>query len=173
MEKNWKASSPQGDKRRAYTVEFKTTVVKYAQANSGRSAAKKFNVDERRVREWRQQFEALSEIKKKSGGAKKMRLEGGGRKITNLDLEEDVLNWIHKRSANMLRVSCKLMRKAKAIHDGSIGNDPAAQTSFVASCGWLEKFMKRNCLSLRRKTITAQKDPSHMIDKFVAYMLQI
>ena len=65
------------------------------------------------------------------------------------------------------------MRKAKAIHDESVGNDPAAQASFVASRGWLEKFMKRNCLSLRRKTTTAQKDPSHMIDKLVAYMLQI
>ena len=97
-----------------------------------------------------------------------MRLEGGGRKITNLDLEEAVLNWIHERRANMLRVSRKLiMRKAKAIHDESVGNDP------VASRGWLEKFMKRNCLSLRRKTTTARKDPSHMIDKLVAYMLQI
>lgn len=103
-----------------------------------------------------------------------MRLEGGGRKITNLDMEEAVLYWTHERRANMLRVSRKLiMRKAKAIHAESVGNDPAARASFVASRGWLEKFMKRNCFSLRRKTTTAQKDRSHMIDKLVAYMLQI
>ena len=62
------------------------------------------------------------------------------------------------------------MTKAKAIHNESVGNDPAAQASFTASRGWLEKFMKRNCLSLQRKTTTAQKDPSHMIDKLVAYI---
>ena len=106
-------------------------------------------------------------------GQKRCDSRGGGRKITNLDLEEAVLNWIHERRANTSRVSRKLMRKAKAIHDESVGNDPAAQASFVASRGWLEKFMKRNCLSLRRKTTTTQKDPSHMIDKLVAYTLQI
>ena len=41
---------------------------------------------------------------------------------------------------------------------------------FVASQIWLEKFMKRNCLSLRRRTTTAQKNPSHIINKIIAYL---
>ena len=33
------------------------------------------------------------------------------------DVEEKVLNWIHKRRENRLRVSRKLMRKAKMFYD--------------------------------------------------------
>ena len=46
------------------------------------------------------------------------------------------------------------------------------ETTIVASGGWLEKFMKINCSSLCRWTTTAQKDPSHVINKIVAYLLQ-
>lgn len=36
---------------------------------------------------------------------------------------------------------------------------------FKASRGWLANFMKRNGLSLRRKTSVAQQDPERMIHK--------
>ena len=52
-------------------------------------------------------------------------------------------------------------------------NDPATQDSFVASRGWCEKFMRRHGFSLRRKTTTAKKDPSYMIDRIVSYVLHI
>ena len=44
---------------------------------------------------------------------------------------------------------------------------------FKASRGWLEKFMCRNNLSLRRKTSIAQKDPEKLIAKLVSYLIQI
>ena len=79
----------------------------------------------------------------KQGGTKKKRLEGGGRKLTDSDLEPGLLEWIHERRANMLRVSRKsIMRKAKAIHDEASDGDLSIQGSFVASRGWLDKFMK-------------------------------
>ena len=65
------------------------------------------------------------------------------------------------------------MAKAKYFHDENSGNDLAAKSASVASRGWLEKFMNRNGLSLRRRTTTAQKGPSHMIDKLVGYILQV
>ena len=42
------------------------------------------------------------------------------------------------------------MKKAKILYDESVGDDLSAKEAFVASRGWLEKFMKRNCLSLHR-----------------------
>ena len=33
--------------------------------------------------------------------------------------------------------------------------------------------MKRNCLSLRQRTTTAQKDPAQLINKLVAYVLEV
>ena len=64
------------------------------------------------------------------------------------------------------------MSKAKYIYDEN-HSDPATRDAFVASRGWLEKFMKRNGLSLRRKTTVAQKDPSQMVYKIISYILRI
>ena len=58
------------------------------------------------------------------------------------------------------------------MNNESVGDDLYAKEAFVASQGWLEKFMKINCLSLGRWTTTAQKDRSHVINKIVAYLLQ-
>ena len=44
---------------------------------------------------------------------------------------------------------------------------------FKATTGWLDKFMCRNGLSLRRKTTTAQQDPNRLIHKLISYILQV
>ena len=41
---------------------------------------------------------------------------------------------------------------------------------FVASRGWLEKFLARNGLSLRRRTTMAQKDPDKLTEKLVSFV---
>ena len=41
------------------------------------------------------------------------------------------------------------------------------------SQGWLEKFVNRNGLSVRRRTTEAQKSPDQLIDKLCAYILKI
>ena len=46
-------------------------------------------------------------------------------------------------------------------------SDHVDKDDFKASRGWLSKFMKRNGLSLRRKTSVAQQDPERMIAKLV------
>ena len=63
------------------------------------------------------------------------------------------------------------MIKAKSLHDETC--DEKDQDLFVASNGWLQKFMRRNGLSLRRKTTTAQKDPTRLIDKLISYVLHV
>ena len=157
---------------RSFTLDFKKRVVEYAIENSNREAARCHEVDERRVREWRSKIEDITAKNLAKGGVKRKRLDGAGRKITNADLEAEFLEWVRERRSRMLRVSRKLiMRKAKRIHDESTDNQ-AVRDSFVASCGWLEKFLKRNGLSLRRRTTTAQKDPNTMVDKLVMYVFQ-
>ena len=105
---------------------------------------------------------------------KRFRVEGGGRKLTDNELEDEVLNWIHRRRENMLRVSRKLiMFKAKAIFDEKCGDDKALKESFVASNDWLVKFMKRNHVCLRRRTTIAPKDSSHLVSKLVGYVMHV
>ena len=49
--------------------------------------------------------------------------------------------------------------------------DPASRDPFVARRGWCEKFMRRHGFPLGRKTTTAQKDPSCLIDRLVSFVM--
>ena len=128
------ACSHKGEQRRSFTIEFKKKVVEHALRSSNRDAARRYNVDERRVPKRRTKIDTLADVVQKQGGTKKKRLEGGGRKLTDNDLKTDLLEWIHELRANMLHTSRKLiMRKAKAIHDETSDIDLSMQRSFVAS----------------------------------------
>ena len=81
--------SHKGERRQKYSMEFKKATIKYAQENSIHSAAKKFKVDRKRVREWVQKEDKVTSVK-----GKRFRLDGGGRKLTDVELEEEVLSWI-------------------------------------------------------------------------------
>ena len=52
-EKASDVASSKGKKKCSYSMEFKKQVVVYAQANSNRSAASHFDVEPKRVREWK------------------------------------------------------------------------------------------------------------------------
>ena len=85
-----------------------------------------------------------------------------------------IFNWIHGRRENMLRVSRKfVMKKVKHLYDENARDNLCAKLAFVASQSWFKNFMKRNCLSLRRRTTTTQKDSSYVIKKIVSYSLLI
>ena len=116
--------------------------------------------------------DAIVELCAKPKGSKKEKLEGGGRKPMDEGMEEELLEWIHGRRSSGLRVSRTLiMRKAKYIYDERC--DASERDLFVASRGWLEKFMRRNGLSLRRRTTVAQHDPARVIDKLISCVLHV
>ena len=96
----------------------------------------------KRVREWKKKIKKIT-----ATDPKKQKLTGGGRNLTDADLEQSLLAWIYDRSSNALCVSRKMiMFKAKSMYD-EINPDRAKQAASVASRGWLEKFMKLNGLS--------------------------
>ena len=44
---------------------------------------------------------------------------------------------------------------------------------FVESTGWLNNFMRRNGLSRRRRTTTAQQDRAGLTDNIISYILHV
>ena len=97
-------------------------------------------------------------------GQLKRRLDGAGAKSLSENLEESIMDWIIFRRPKGLRVSRKLvMKKALLTYQEMAPSEGRAHSvEFKASRGWLEKFMRRNNLSLRRKTSVAQKDPDKL-----------
>ena len=166
------ATSQKRNLKRSFSMSFKKEAITFAETTNNHDAARKFNVDVKRIREWRQKKAEIVDTCAKAKGQGKRRLEGGGRKITDEGLEEQLLEWIHGRRSSGLRVSRKLiMMKAKFLYDETC--DESEKDLFLASNGWLQKFMRRNGLSLRRKTTTAQKDPAKLIDKLISYVLHV
>ena len=173
-------TSHKGERIRSYTVAFKLTVIKNAEVQGNRAAARKFDVDERHVREWRGNKESIVTVSATPSGTKRKRIDGGGRKPLFQDIDDLVLDWITSRRERGLRVSRKLITKKVQVvfdelkltrkDDTSCGAD---EEEFKTSRGWLEMFMHRNHLSLRRKTSVAQKDPDHLVAKIVAYVLHV
>ena len=125
-------------------MQFKQDIVRYANESSSSSASTRFKADVKKVREWKKQIEKITVT-----DPKKQKLAGGGRKLTNVDLEESLLAWIYERRSNTFRVSRKMfMYKAKSMYD-EMNLDPAKEAALVVSRGYLEKFLKRNGLSCR------------------------
>ena len=154
------SSSLKGKKVRSFTVSFELRAIAHAEVHGNRSAARKYDVDERRVREWRAKKESISSLNLTDGEKKRKRVDGGGRKPQFQAVDEIVLDWISNRRERGLRVSRKLiMKKAQvAYYEIKLGETAniANEEEFKAS-GWLKNFMRRNHLSLRRKTSIAQK----------------
>ena len=84
----------------------------------------------------------LEQLKKSSSG--KERLDGGGRHITLVKLEENLLEWIFDRRSKRLRVSRKLVKLKATKLQKEMGIEDPTITTLKFSEGWFEKFMKRN-----------------------------
>ena len=95
-------ASSRGKKKRSYSMEFKKQVVIYTEVNSNRSAASRFDVEPNRVREWKKDINKINATK-----SKRQRLDGGGRKCIEADLEKDLVHWIYEKRSRMLHVSRK------------------------------------------------------------------
>ena len=85
-------ASFKGKKKCSYSMELKKQVVVYAEANSNRSATSHFDVEPKRVREWKKDIEKIKSIK-----SNRQQHDGGGRKCIDEDLEEDLVHWIYEK----------------------------------------------------------------------------
>jgi len=165
--------SHKGKKIQKYNLAFKKEIVAYAELNGNRPASRRYLVDTKRIREWRSQKINIESMLATKNGKQRSRLSGGGRKPLSTKLEEVLLEWIENRRSRGLRVSCKLIMKKAAMTYSGMKESGADDDNFKASRGWLRRFMKRNGLSLRRKTSVAQQDPERMVAKLVSYVIQV
>ena len=122
-------------------------------------AAREFKIHAKRIRDWYKQKELLKKMKKTRG---RKRLAGGGRKMLDEGMEKAVFDWIGEMRASNLRVSRRMI-KAKA-------KDTSTEEGFKASNGWLQRFMRRNGLSLWRKNTVCQCPPADSIPKLVSFI---
>lgn len=155
-----------GPKRYSYSVSYKLKVVKFADQHSLQQTADYFSVDKSLVSRWKRNRHCLEA----SGSRKKKRIgESLGRKPHNDDLEVELVAWIEERRGRRLRVTLNEIRQ----HALQYGSRQHGGREFRTSRGWLEKFLRRNGFSLRRKTTEGQKNPEELVKKLVSFVLHI
>lgn len=115
---------------------FFLQVVEYAETTSNRGAGRHFNVDEKRVREWRKQKAQLSNLP-----PGKDRVGRAGCHPLLLDLEYELVAWI--KNSPVRPTYTNIQDKALELYTGD--------KPFKASRGWLEKFLHRHDLYINKK----------------------
>lgn len=121
-------------KQRNYTTAFKMEAIENAKKKKNSCASRKFGIDVRRICKWRnQKNEIWKMVEETLKGKARQKLEGGGRKAYDEELEEIMLDWVFIRGANGLRVLRKLIRyKATSVYDDK---NPEERDKFVAPPG--------------------------------------
>ena len=148
--------------RKSYTASEKLKVIAYAEEHSNAAAEKEFGIRESNIRSWRKDKIKLQEMPKSKKVAK-------GRPASHPALEQKVVLWVRERRAAGIGVSTKDIRM-KALQ---IARTIGGLSDFKASVGWCRRFMRRNLLSLRRRTHIAQKLPSDFEDKLISFQRYI
>ena len=82
MEKESQAMSHKGQKLKNYSLKFRLDAISFGAIHGNHVAEKKYNVDRKRIREWREKKESIEKTvkTKKAKGCQRKRVKGGGRK---------------------------------------------------------------------------------------------
>ncbi|CAB4429578.1 unnamed protein product [Rhizophagus irregularis] len=160
--------------RTSYSLEEKLIVVKYTQENGRNAAAKHFNLDAPMVGRWIRQSSKWEEENKK-----KKRSETPGRKAFYPEAEKILYSWImeqRKKGFAVNYISIRL-QMCKILKESSIqALYPAGEYEFQGNLSWINSFMKRFGLSLRRRTKISQKLPEDLeekLDEFRRYIIRL
>ena len=149
-----------------YDLKTKVAALDYLKNHSLEQTARTFQVDPKRIRDWRKDGSQIREQAGASSGAARKRLRGGGRKPRDKILEERLRDQILLHRENRLRVSRTMIQRwAREWSD--------CDGEFKASNGWLQRFLRRYGFSLRRRTSVSQKKPSDCIEKIVSFILYL
>ena len=154
MEKSW---------RKAYTTKVKLKIVSFAESEGNHAAARHFSISECNVRRWRNAKCSLLCMSKK-------KMNDRGRRCFYPALEEAVLQWVKDRRMQGISVSSTEIRVTALVLKPKFSEIP---TSFKASYGWVQRFMARQDLSIRRRTTICQRLPADYEEKLTGFQRYI
>ncbi|GAB1599650.1 hypothetical protein Ahia01_000242400 [Argonauta hians] len=133
-------------KRRKYVASFKLKVVEVAKDSNNCAAARKFDVTEKMVREWRKKEDDLRKIPQN-----KCKMRKGSTPWPKL--ENEIAEWVSRQRQEGYVVTRNKIRSYALNWTKSNKDD---SKDFKATPGWCNGFLNRNNLLIRSKTIIHQ-----------------
>ena len=130
---------PGGATHRAYTLQYKLSVVDWIKRNgsSTRAASKRFGLHRKIVRTWLEK-EAELHAAVSSVGPQRSRLRVGGRKPLSPELENRLLSWLENRVKDGATVSDRQLQDQALDYAAEMG-----LVNFKASNMWLSRWKRR------------------------------
>ena len=149
-----------------YTLRQKLEVVGYTKARTNAEAAQHFSIPRTTLRAWLQPKDRKKSQNKKGKHVRKGAHSGRTLSYSE-DIEDQLLQWILEARDQQLPIQCKaIQREALALIQPQ-------KPQFRASEGWLQKFLNRHSLSLRRTTSIQQKLPADLERKLERFMQDV
>lgn len=150
---NWKkrydySDSPEAEalkhKKRSYTAAFKLHAVQRAmELESASQASLELDVSRRCLQRWKDELDLIASVAEHSSNAV-YRRPGQGRKVTDSNLDSQLLEWVQDCWKQGISVSSGLVReKAREL---------STRPDFKASLGWFVKWQRRNHVDLKEQT---------------------
>ncbi|KFM56625.1 hypothetical protein X975_10989, partial [Stegodyphus mimosarum] len=153
-------------KRKSYSVEYKKGIVEDSRCVNPVAFCKKKMLDLRMVRKWRADYDYLCQLVDQ--GNEKKRRVGSGRQPLFSELEDCIWEWIAGRRA-MALVERRADIKKFALETAT--EFDLSTEEFKASSHWLDNFLKRYELSLRRSTTLFKLEDSEVVKRALAFKL--
>ncbi|GES91510.1 pogo transposable element with KRAB domain [Rhizophagus clarus] len=148
--------------RTSYLIEEKLIVVKYAQINGRNAAARHFNLNAPMIGRW---IKKSDDWEKEN---KKKKYIGSGKKAFYSKAEDKLYKWIIEQRKKGLAVNYTIVKLQmyKILNEPTIQRlYPVGDDEFQGTLSWIQSFMKRFDLSLRRRTKISQKLPEDTDEK--------
>lgn len=149
-------------KRVHYDAAMKRKVILYAEKNGNRAAEREFTISEANIRRWRKDKNLIFSCKAT------LKCFTGPKKGRYPQVDETVLQFVIDTRSKGLPVTRQTMQ-LKAL-EAATNN---GINTFKATRGWCDRFMRRQGLSLRRRTSICQKIPIDFETKLVNFQRYI
>jgi hypothetical protein len=159
--------------RTSYSIEEKLIVVKYALINGRNAAARHFDLNALMIRRWIKQSDDWEKENKKKKHI------GSGRKAFYPKAEDKLYKWIIEQRKKGLAVNYTMVKLQmhKILKEPTIQRlYPTGEDEFQGTFSWIQSFMKRFDLSLRRRTKISQKLPEDIdakLDEFKRFIIRL
>ncbi|KAF7635997.1 HTH CENPB-type domain-containing protein [Meloidogyne graminicola] len=153
-------------KRRSFTIKEKIDILEFARNTSIHKASSHFKIDRSTIQNWKKQEKSLENTKERTT---RKRTIGGGRKLTDEDFDNELKKWIDDLRGKKLRVT----RSMISFEAQRISVNYPSLDNFRVSTGWVNHFLKRHNLAMRRPTTVAQRAPVEFKETIVKFILHI
>jgi hypothetical protein len=148
--------------KRKFTVQKKLRMVEEAKRTNLNSTAQKNNIDRKQLREWMKHEVQLQQVAPSA-----YIISGGGRKLLSEEFEDLLCEKVLSTRLEKLRVTRNMITDWAKDFAELFGMD------LSCSHGWLEKFMDRHDLVLRKATNKPVLADDEVVDRAARFVCHV